>query len=162
MREAGYTVLSISQSLGVSVRSLQRLFSDYGIKKGKIKQAAVEAARTELLKHISCNDSLKQQAAQLIADDLAHARHLRMILVEASEQLKANTLKDASVVMRAAAAYSTALKNTSDMLRHSLHIDSIEEERIEAMPELVIQELTAAEVTALREKQAEPEELEAA
>lgn len=44
-------------------------------------------------------------------------------MLDASEQLQASTLRDAAAVMRAAVAYSTALKNTSDLLRHSLRVE---------------------------------------
>lgn len=155
MREAGYTVLSISQKLGISVRSLQRHFADHGAKKGKLKQEVLNEARAELLKRITSDDAIREEAARLINDDLAHARHLRSILVEAAEQLQACTLKDAVMVMRAAAAYSTALKNTSDVIRHTLRVERILDDENEAIPELMVRELTSAEVETLREKQAD-------
>lgn len=155
MREAGYTVLSISQKLGISVRSLQRYFADHGAKKGKLKQEVLNEARAELLKRITSDDAIREEAARLINDDLAHARHLRSILVEAAEQLQACTLKDAVMVMRAAAAYSTALKNTSDMMRHTLRVERILDDENEAIPELMVRELTSTEIETLREKQAD-------
>lgn len=153
MREAGYTVLSISQRLGISVRSLQRHFSGYGAKRGTIKQELIEAARSDLLKRVTSDDAIREEAAKLINDDLAHARHLRAVMLEASEQLQAASLKDAVLVMRAAAAYSTAIKNTSDVLRQTLRLDRAIDEADEGLPDLVICELTSEEVAKLRDAQ---------
>ena len=153
LREAGYTVLSISQRLGISVRSLQRYFAEHGTKKGSIKDEVLANARADLLKRVTSDDAVREEAARLINDDLAHARHLREIMIAASEQLRATSLKDAVLVMRAAAAYSTAIKNTSDVLRQTLRIDrAIDDADIE-LPELVVRELTAEEIKKMREEE---------
>lgn len=153
MREAGYTALSISQRLGISIRSLQRHFAGHGTKKGAIKQELLTAAREEILKRVISDDTIKEEAARLINDDLAHVRHLRSIMVAASEQLHACSLKEAIQVMRAAAAYSTAIKNTSDMIRHTLRLDDTIESADENLPELVINEMTQEQIMKLREAQ---------
>lgn len=150
MREAGYTVLSISQELGISVRTLNRHFAEHGAKKGTVKAAMLDAARDDLMKRVLSDDAIKEEAARLINDDLAHARHLRSLLADASEQLVASTLKDAVLVMRAAAAYSTAIKNTSDVLRHSLRIETSLDDTGKELPELIINELSDDEVAELR------------
>ena len=121
LREAGYTALSISQRLGISVRSLQRHFADHGTKKGSIKKEVLDNASADLLKRVTSDEAIKEEAARLINDDLAHAQHLRELMINATEYLQASSLKDAVLVMRAAAAYSTAIKNTSDMMRQFLH-----------------------------------------
>jgi len=83
MREAGYTVLSISQRLSISVRTLQRHFAEHGTKKDAIKEELLTAAREEILKRVTSDDTIREEAARLINDDLAHARHLRSIMVAA-------------------------------------------------------------------------------
>lgn len=150
LREAGYTVLSISQKLGMSVRTLQRHLSAVGAKKGKLKEEVIQQARKEMLDRVASDESIKQEAAQLINDDLAHSRHLRSIVMEASDKLKATTLRDAALVMRAAAAYSTVIKNTSDTIRHTLRVDQMSNDNIDDFPELIIRELTAEEIEAIR------------
>lgn len=155
MREAGYTALSISQKLDISVRSLQRHFADHGAKKGKLKQDVLNAARAELLKRVTSDETIREEAARLIADDLAHARHLRDIVMGAAEQLKADNLRDAALVMRAAAAYSVAIKNTSDMMRHTLRVERVVEDNGSDLPELTVRELTGEEINAIRKAQAE-------
>jgi AraC-like DNA-binding protein len=164
LREVGYTALSISQELGISVRSLQRHFAVHGTKKGKLKQEVLDSARAELMKRVTSDDAIREEAARLINDDLAHARHLRILLVAASEQLQATTLQEAVLVMRAAAAYSVVIKNTSDTIRQKRRVDKVIEDVNEDLPELTIRELTSEEVSRLRNIQkdesgfAEPDE----
>lgn len=162
LREAGYTTLAISQRLGISIRSLQRHFAIHGAKKGTLKQDAIDAARTSLLMSVTSDDAIREEAARLITDDLAHARHLRTIIMEAADQLKAESLRDAVLVMRAAAAYATALKATSDTLRHTLRVDRVVDHSGDDLPELVVRELSQDEIEAMRSDQMNENELMAA
>lgn len=159
LREAGYTVLSISQRLGISVRSLQRHFAEHGTKKGAIKEEVLATARANLLKRVTSDEAIKEEAARLINDDLAHAQHLRELMINATEYLQATSLKEAVLVMRAAAAYSTAIKNTSDMMRHTLRIERSIDDADKELPELVIKELTDEEIIELRKVGADEEAL---
>lgn len=161
LREAGYTVLSISQRLGISVRTLQRHFAEHVVKKGAIKEEVLAQARTDLMKRVTSDDAIKEEAARLINDDLAHARFLREVMIDAAEQLQATSLKEAVLVMRAAAAYSTAIKNTSDMMRHSLRIEKTIDDTDKELPELVIKELTSDEIEEMRRVGVDEEEAEA-
>lgn len=74
-------------------------------------------------------------------------------MVEASEHMKAESLKDAVLVCRAAAAYSSALKNTSDMLRHSLRLDRLDESDEAELPVLVVKGLTEDDIAQIRASQ---------
>lgn len=158
LREAGYTTLSISQKLGISVRSLQRHFAEHGTKKGAIKEEVLATARADLLKRVTSDEVIKEEAAKLINDDLAHAMHLRELMINATEHLQAASLKEAVLVMRAAAAYSTAIKNTSDMMRHTLRIEKTIDDTDKELPELVIKELTSDEIEEMRRKGVAEEE----
>jgi AcrR family transcriptional regulator len=150
LREAGYTALSISQRLGISIRSLQRHFASTKTKKGMLKAEVLQRAKDDLMARITCDQTIQQEAARLIADDLAHSMHLRELILAASEQMKATSLSDAVQVMRAAAAYSTTIKNTSDIIRQSLKLDQLNDDSKAELPELVILELTQAEINDLR------------
>lgn len=152
LREAGYTVLAISQRLNISVRTIQRHLATHGTKKGSLKQEAIENARAELTKLITSNTAIREEAAKLIADDIAHSNHLRAIMIEASEFLKATSLPEAVLVMRGVAAYSTAFKNTSDTIRHALGVDKLIEETDE-LPELTVRELTSIEINQMIKRQ---------
>lgn len=158
LREAGYTTLSISQKLGISVRSLQRHFAEHGTKKGAFKEEVLATARADLLKRVTSDEAIKEEAAKLINDDLAHAMHLRELMINATEHLQAASLKEAVLVMRAAAAYSTAIKNTSDMMRHTLRIEKTIDDTDKELPELVIKELTNDEIEEMRRKGVAEEE----
>lgn len=143
-------MLAISQRVGISPRTLQRHFSANYAKKGSAKAELVEAARLELIKSVTNSDAIKGAVARLISDDIAHATHLRTILQEASEHLKATSLQDAVLVMRGAAAYSTALKNTSDTIRKNLPIKVLDGLEDSDLPVLTIRTLTAEEIEELR------------
>lgn len=145
LREVGYTVLAISQRLNLSVRTIQRHLCTHGTKKGSLKAEVIAKAREELTQLITSNTTIREEAAKLISDDISHSNHIRAIILEASAQLVATNPHEAMLVMRAAAAYSTTLKNTSDTIRHSLGVDRIVEESDE-LPELVIRELTSQEI----------------
>lgn len=158
LRAAGYTVAAISDRLSTSPRTLYRVFQRYGTAKGGVNEELVQAARKELLQGITSNEAIKNEAACIVADDLAHARQLRQRMAEAVELFTARDLREAALMMRAAAAYSTALKNTSDMLRHSLRIDrAMEWERPEDLPELVVRMITPEEVEEMRAREKKQE-----
>lgn len=147
-REAGYTNLAIAKRLGIGVRTVQRYLSVSGVKKGSLKSELIDLAREEALLLLRDDPAIKQAIAQLLIDDIAHVSHIREILVKASEHLQATDVKSAAQVMRGAAAYSTALKNTSDTLQKHFGKDS-QTESLE-LPELIVQELTSDQVEELR------------
>jgi len=149
LREAGYTALAISQRLGISVRSLQCHFSAAGTKKGALKADLLQRAKEDLMARITCDTTIKEEAARLVADDLAHSLHLRDVILAASEQMTAASLEEAALVMRAAAAYSTAIKNTSDIIRRSLRLKDLSDD-MDDLPELVVTELTHEAIAELR------------
>lgn len=159
LREAGFTVLAISQRLGISIRTLQRHFAATGTRKGAAKAEVLQRAKSELMARITSDEAIKEEAARLVADDLAHSLHLRELILAASEQMKASSLRDAVQVMRAAAAYSTAIKNTSDIIRRSLRLED-HDDAGDALPELVVCELTSAEIEQLRQKDDEDDQPE--
>jgi hypothetical protein len=159
LRAAGYTVTAISDKLTVSVRSLHRVFQRHAVSKGAASTELVEAARAELLRAVTSNEAIKAEAARIVADDLAHARQLRQRMADAAEHLVATNLPEAALVMRGAAAFSTALKNTSDTLRRSLRIDkAMEHVQPEDLPELVVRMITPEEVADMRAQDTKVEE----
>jgi hypothetical protein len=89
LREAGYIAIAIaiSQRLGISVRTLQRHFAAAGARKGAVKAEVLRKAKDELLARITSDRTIKEEAARLVADDLAHSIHLREVILAASEQM---------------------------------------------------------------------------
>lgn len=147
LREAGYTLISIAQRLEVSVSSLQRTFKRHSVKKSTIHAESIEKAREEILSHITSTDRIKEEAAKLVADDLAHSRLIREKAASTIESLKASDTTEAALAMRALVAYSTLLRNTTDTIRHGMGLNRPSLfESAEELPELVISEMTAAQV----------------
>lgn len=143
LREAGYTNLVIAKKLGIGVRTVQRHLASAGVRKGSIKGELIEQAREEALLLLKSDPAIKQAISQLLLDDIAHAAHLREIVIEASEHLKATDAKSAALVMRGAAAYSVVVKNTSDTLQK--HFGKYSQPESQDFPELIVRELTAEE-----------------
>lgn len=124
-------------------------------REGTAQSELIETAKRDLIETVTSNDNINQEAARVVADDLAHARLLQEHMALASEHLTASNLEEAALVMRAAAAYSTAIKNISDMLRHSLRTDRVPN-AVEAddVPELVVVEFTDEVVLPMRQERA--------
>ena len=108
LREAGYTVAMIAQKTLLSASTINRIIRSRRARKGAATAEVVNACRTEVRRLIKSKDAILEEAAFMIADDLAQARQLRERIMLASEHLNANNLLEASVMMRAAAAMSTA------------------------------------------------------
>lgn len=151
LREAGYTALAIAQRLGISIRTVQRHLSEHGAKKGSLKKEVIDKAKADLFESVTSGHAIREEAAKLIIDDIAYSQHLRTVMLEATEHLKATSLVDAALVMRAIAAASTALKNTSDMLRHSLGVDKVIDDAGE-VPDLNVTELTNEQIEEIIKK----------
>lgn len=162
MRAAGYTVTAISQELGIGVRTLGRLFSKHGASKGSVLPEVIEASRSKLLALITSDDAIRQQAAQLLHDDLAHVQAIRAamaVTLDTITEKPSATPKDAALTMRAIVAYSTALKNTADVWRHSLRMDDRTADD-KPLPELHIHELTAEQIAKLTAREFNQDQVE--
>lgn len=162
MREAGYTTVAISQKLGLSPRTLARHFAKHGTSKGSALSEVIEASRSELLALITSDDRIRQEVAQHMQDDLAHVAVVREAMAGTLARINdkpPTTLDEVALTMRALVAYSTALKNTSDVWRHGLRLDKRTDDD-KPLPELVISELTADQITQLRQREFNPYEVE--
>lgn len=152
LREAGYTALAIANRLGISIRTVQRYLSEHGAKKGSLKKEVIDKAKADLFESVTSSHAIREEAAKLVIDNIAQSQHLRTVILDATEHLKATSLADAVLVMRAVAAASTALKNTSDMLRHSLGVDKVADDTAE-IPDLNVTELTSEQIEEVISKQ---------
>lgn len=158
MRAAGYTTIAISQKLGISARTLARHFAKHGTTKGSALPEVIEASRSELLALITSDDRIRQEVAQHLHDDLAHVKALRETLhatLSKIDEKPPTTLDEVALAMRALVAYSTALRNTSDVWRHGLRLDKRTDDD-KPLPELVISELTEDQITQLRQREFNP------
>jgi len=149
LRAAGYTITSISDKTNISVSTLKRLFKEYSVKKGELKQAVINKATDELLHDATAVEATKREMASLVHDDLAQVKRLRTAMAEAIEVLTATDTTEALQVMRAISAGAVSLKSTSETLRKSLGMDK-DDEVSGDLPELVISVLTEQEMSDIR------------
>jgi hypothetical protein len=149
LRAAGLSLVGIAERVGVSVSTLQRAFKRHRMRKGTIKPELVAAAKKELIERVTSDQRIREEAARLIGDDIAHTVMLRDKMAIAAEQFKATNLSEAVLLMRACAAYSVALKNTSDTVRHVMRFDKAVAEPPENLPELLIRVISDKEAAQL-------------
>ena len=151
MRAAGYTHAVIAEKLGMSISALKRLFKIHSVKRGELTQSVIYKVKNDLLNDTNSIAKIKHEAANLLLDDLAQARGLRMAMAAATECLEANNTAEALQVMRAVSAGAVALKSTSETLRKSLGLDK-EDDIGDELPELVISVMTEQEMGIVRNK----------
>lgn len=149
LRQAGYSLASISERTGISVSTLVRHFSKHKIDKGSLSTEAVEQARQRLLNDAGLVDRLKHEIAAAVVDDISHVKQLRAAAALLLEELMADTSLPAHYKTRGLAALSTSLRLTQDAARKALGSDKLEPDPSE-LPTLTITELTAAEIESMR------------
>lgn len=149
LRLAGYSIASIVARTGIPQTTLSRHFNAHGVTKGGVTKDMIEKARQELLDSVA-DEAVREAAAKLIADDLAHTSLLREKMLDGLKHMEASDLRSAALLYRAAAAYSVAIGNTSNLLRKHLRMgkEQVEENSI---PELTVTFLTEEEIKSLRD-----------
>ncbi|WP_305909594.1 hypothetical protein Q9L42_004635 [Methylomarinum sp. Ch1-1] len=152
MRDAGYSLASIADKTGISIATLARHFKRHGVSKGSLTDESVELARQQLLSDAGFIDSLKAQIAASIVDDLAHVRQLRTASAILLEEMLNDKNLPPHYKTRGVAALSTSLRLTQEAARKALRVDELEPEPSE-LPELIVSELTAAEIEEMRKEQ---------
>ncbi|MFI8611178.1 helix-turn-helix domain-containing protein [Pseudomonas sp. NPDC077649] len=150
MREAGYTLPTIADRLGISLSTVQRLLKKHKAVAGATTQALIEKAREEMLASAFSLERIQQTAASLVLDDLAIARQIRRKLSNALDVLE----PDSPIVFRSLAASATALKLTQDVGRRALPLDKLEQaQSVEELPELQIHIMSGMDVEEMRAQQ---------
>lgn len=87
LRQAGYSHLAIAQRLNLSIRTVQRHLTSYGVIKSSLKGELINKARLDMISLICSTPAIREEAAKLVLDDIAHSNHIREIMIEASEHL---------------------------------------------------------------------------
>jgi len=146
MREAGFTLASIAEESGLSVRQISRYVRE--TPKGKATAAMVEKETERLLSTLADDKNIKRLISSQLIDDLTHAEAIRTKALEVmQEHLNPTDIEEAALCMRALAAYSTVLKNTSDILhRHTKGYEESKEVVKEAFEFVVIDDTQAREL----------------
>jgi transposase-like protein len=152
LRDAGYSIASISEKTGISSATLSRHFAKHKVGKGSLTDEAVTLARSKLLQDGTFIDSLKHEIASTVLDDVAQFRQLRHAMTVTLDDLLNDATLPSHYKMRGLAAYATTLKLSQETIRRALQIDNQEPEP-ESLPTLTIYELTPEEITQMRQEQ---------
>lgn len=150
LRAAGLSLVGIAERVGLSVSTVQRVLRKHPTAKGAAKIALIESAKHELLQRVTNDTVIREEMSRLIADDLHHAALLRRKAAMAGEHLDVASLRDAAVAMRALAAWSVVVKNTSDVVRRVMRFDKAAPDTNDDLPELVVRELSVEEIERVR------------
>jgi len=150
LREAGYTLPAIAAQLNISISTAQRLLKKHHVVVGAATKKLIDEARESMLSAAFALDSVQQQAASLILDDLALSNQIRVKLAAALDVLDVAD----PIAFRALAASATTLKLTQDVGRRSLPLEKVNQSmEIDELPELRIQIMTDRDVAEMRAHQ---------
>ena len=99
LREAGYTIASITEKTGLSASTLHRAFTKLDVTRGSITKDTLESAKQAL------------------------STQIRAGIAIAINDLTNDVTTPASMKARAYSGFATTLKLTSDIMRRALQID---------------------------------------
>lgn len=150
LREAGFTLPAIANELNISISTTQRLLKKHHAVAGVSTQQLIEKAREGMLSAAFALDSVQQQAASLILDDLALSNQIRLKLAAALDVLDVAD----PIAFRALAASATTLKLTQDVGRRAMPLEKVNQSmEIDELPELRIHIMTDQDVAEMRAQQ---------
>lgn len=152
LRNAGYSLASITERTGISASTLSRHFAKHKVAKGGLSTEAVELARQQLLADGGLIDQLKHEIAAAVVDDVAHVKRLREASALLLEELMADTSLPPHYKTRGLAALSTTLRLTQEAARKALRVEEMQPEATE-LPELIVTELSNEDIERMRQEQ---------
>jgi len=123
LREAGWTLASITQKTGLSGSTLYRAFAKLDVTRGATTKDTLDSARQALLQQSGLVGDLKHLIASQINDDLSLSTQIRAGITIAINDLINDVTTPASFKARSYSAMATTLKLTSDIMRRALQID---------------------------------------
>ena len=123
LREAGWTLASITEKTGLSGSTLHRAFTKLDVTRGATTKNTLDSARHALLEQSGLVGDLKHLIASQINDDLSLSTQIRAGITIAINDLINDVTTPASLKARSYSAMATTLKLTSDIMRRALQID---------------------------------------
>jgi hypothetical protein len=123
LREAGWTLASITEKTGLSGSTLYRAFSKLDVIRGTTTKDTLDSAKQALLEQSGLVGDLKHLIASQINDDLSLSTQIRAGITIAINDLINDVTTPASLKARSYSAMATTLKLTSDIMRRALQID---------------------------------------
>lgn len=153
LREAGHTVPAIAAQLSLSLSTTKRICKRRGAVAGAATDALIDQARQQMLDSAFELETVQQQAAALVVEDLSCANLIRQKMLEQLEQIEPGT-SEPFKAMRAITAAATTLDLTQKVNRRALPLDKLDEaSRVEELSELRIRIMTDDDVREIREQQ---------
>lgn len=153
LREAGHTVPAIATQLGLTLSTTKRICKRRGAVAGAAAEALTDQARQQMLDSAFELGTVQQQAAALVAEDLALANLIRQKMLEQLEQIEPGSCEPFKA-MRAITAAATTLDLTQKVSRRALPLDRLAEaSHVEELSELRIRIMTDDDVREIREQQ---------
>jgi hypothetical protein len=153
LREAGPTAPAIAIHLGLSLSTTKRICKRRGAVAGAATEALIDQARQQMLNTAFELDTVQQQAAALVVEDLSCASFIRQKMLEQLEQIKPGT-SEPFKAMRAITAAATTLDLTQKVSRRALPLERLAEAtHVEELSELRIRIMTDEDVQEMREQQ---------
>ncbi len=151
LREAGWTIGSITEKTGLSASTLYRAFTKLDITRGSITKDTLQGARQQLLEQSGLVGDLKHLIASQVSDDLSLSAKLRAGVAIAIDDLINDVTTPASLKARSYASLATTLKLTSDLARRALQIDDASLSVTE-IPTLRIVKMTDADIAEVQNR----------
>ena len=156
LRELGLTSAAIAEQSGLSLRSIQRICKASRVVKGALSEEVLEGGRRRLRELTLSEESVKNAVVGHLLDEFAQVKLLREKASAVFEGFNPRNDKERAVFMRSAVAYSTLLKNTSDIMRRATDLDRQREDSMaEVLPEFVVKIMSPDDVAEIRAAQAE-------
>ncbi|CAJ1804940.1 hypothetical protein HQ399_15390 [Aeromonas jandaei] len=146
---AGWPITAISQQTGLSPATLRRIRARTKTIPGSLRAELIEEARASLLDSLGV-EFVRMEAARLVRSQAAICERILSQSWELLERLGKEDKTDPLKVARAISSIATASKLASDSLRQVLTLGA-DPEGLEELPELIVRDLTAEEVEAIRE-----------
>lgn len=154
LRALGLSSSVISERVGLSIRTVQRICQTEGVVKGELSEEILKEGRERLREHALNDEYVKDHIVTHLVDEMAQVRALREKSAAVLEEFNPKNNRERALFMRSAVAHSTILRNTSDIMRRAVDLDRFRGESVsEQLPELVFREMTEQEVELIRSQQ---------
>lgn len=145
---AGWPLIAVAEQTGLSLSTVKRIKKDYAIVRGSKRTELVDAARASLREALTA-EFTATESARLIRSQVAIANQIQALISEQLAALESNDEIDPLKAAKILATCATASKLSSDGLRRVLGL-AAEPEITEALPELIVRDLTDEECSAIR------------
>jgi len=157
LRAAGMTKALIAEQTGLSISTIGRINKRFNAPKGTAVKRLIAVAQSDMLAKLADDDGLRLEVAKLMHEDMALTRLLREKVAESVDALRTDDPDAAAENLRALNSAASASITLQKAARTAIGAN---EDRIADvdLPVLRIEEMTAAEIEQLRQRQQDERE----